>query len=180
KSVYWQYQLAWHEDIDLGSTIDTLCTQTPMDYREVWEWASPARDAVRMRIEMGYPRLGRRRDDLRFVQGENVLDSVPSEDNGADYANTVISYGAGEGAKQLRAPAAVNDRRLRRLATIDAPAATTAAELRTIAQSELRRRQPITDITEFVVHDHPHAPIGSYAVGDDVYVQGFGGWRDIA
>src|SRR5690606_11357613 len=73
KSVYWQYQLAWHEDIDLGSTIDTLCTQTPMDYREVWEWASPARDAVRMRIEMGYPRLGRRRDDLRFVQGENVL-----------------------------------------------------------------------------------------------------------
>lgn len=178
KTLYWKYELPWHEDIDAGSKIDEICNQVPMDYREVWQWATPGRDAVRMRLEMGYPRLGRRRSDLRFVQGENVLEVVAATDDGADYANHVIAYGAGEGAKQLRESVSVSDGRLRRVATVDAPDVTSRAALRAVALDELHRRQPTMDITGLTVEDHPHAPIGSYGVGDDIYVQGFGGWRD--
>lgn len=176
QQVYWSYRLPWYEDIEVGAHIDQLCTQAHIDYRETYTWASPEREAVVMRLVLGYPRLGRRQSGLVFVEGENITEVVAIRRSGDDYANSVAAYGAGEGSKQLRATVSRRDGRLRRVQTVDAPDITTAAALRALASEELRQAQHLTDITSFVVRDHPNAPVGSFSVGDDVLVQTGASW----
>src|SRR5690606_3130886 len=93
KTVYWDYVLPWYEDIEVGSKIDEICKQVPLDYREVWRWASPERESVVMHLELGYPRLGRRASDLRFVEGENISEVVQLQRSGEDFGNVVVGYG---------------------------------------------------------------------------------------
>jgi hypothetical protein len=176
KQVYWQYELPWWGDVEVGAKVDELCQQVPIDYRERWEWADAAREQVRMRLERGYPRLGRR-SDRRFVEGENITELVTLRRSGEDFANAVTAYGAGEGSKQLRQSVSQRDGRLRRVRPVDASDVTTAAALRAVADAELGRASRLADITAFTLLDHPNAPIGSFAVGDDVLVQTTAGWQ---
>ncbi|GAB3213329.1 hypothetical protein GCM10027294_43860 [Marinactinospora endophytica] len=176
KSVYWQYQLPWWDDIEVGAKIAELARQVPFDYREHYAWASPARDDVVMEIQLGYPRIGRRQDELVFVEGENVTDLVTVERDGADYANEVRAYGAGEGSKQIRQTVSQRDGRLRRATVVDRPDLADAAALRAVAADELRRANALVDITSFTARDHPNAPIGSWDIGDDVLVHTRRGW----
>lgn len=175
--VFWQYQLAWHDDIEVGAKIDELAKQTPMDYREHWSWADTGRESVVMRLQLGYPRLGRRQSRLRMVEGENISELVTLQRSGDDYANTVAAYGAGEGSKQLRATASHRDGRLRRVQVVDAGDVDTKAALLAIAHDELGRTRQLVDITGFTLTDHPNAPIGSFAPGDDVLVTTTTGWQ---
>src|SRR5690606_1093217 len=179
KTVYWDYVLPWYEDIEVGSKIDEICKQVPLDYREVWRWASPERESVVMHLELGYPRLGRRASDLRFVEGENISEVVQLQRSGEDFGNVVVGYGAGEGSKQLRQTVSQRDGRLRRVRAVDHEDVTTAAALKAIAADELNRARQITDITSFTVIDHPTAALGSFGVGDDVLVETVIGWQPI-
>lgn len=171
KTVYWQYQLTWHEDVEVGAQVDEICQQVPIDYREVWRWADASRESVAMRLELGYPRLGRRQQNLRLVEGENISELVTVERSGDDFANSVVAYGAGEGSKQLRQTATHRDGRLRRVKAVDAADVTSKAALRAIATDELGRTSQVADITGFILRDHTHAAVGTFATGDDVLVQ---------
>ncbi len=130
-----------------------------------------------MRLEMGYPRLGGRQQHLRFTEGENISELVTLRHSGDSFANSVVAYGAGEGSKQLRSTATQRDGRLRRATAVDAPHVTSQAALTSVAEAELGRVRQLTDITSFTVRDHPHAPVGSFAPGDDVLVQTTAGWQ---
>ena len=55
--------------------------------------------------------------------------------------------------------------------TITTPA---AAKARTAAELQARLGDP--DITELEVADHSHAPLGSYDVGDDIFIETGKGW----
>lgn len=176
KTVYWQYSLPWYEDVEVGAKIDELCQQARIEYREAWSWG-PGRESVVMRLQLGYPRLGRRASDLRFVEGENISELVTLQRSGDDFANVVAAYGAGEGSKQRRATASQRDGRLRRVQIVDAEDVDNAASLATIARDHLARTRQITDITSFVVRDHPNAELGSFGAGDDVLVQTTIGWQ---
>ena len=176
KSVYWEYRLDWFEDIEVGAKVDEICQQAKIEYREHVSWG-PDRESVNLRLQLGYPRLGRRQSGLRFVEGENISELVTLSRSGDDYANVVAAYGSGEGSKQKRATASQRDGRLRRVQIVDAEDVENDAALGVIARDHLARTRQITDISSFTVRDHPNAELGSFDAGDDVLVETVIGWQ---
>jgi len=170
-------RLNWYDVHDLGGFIDDLAERGHFDYAEHTAWEN---GQIVHRLRMGYPRIGRRRDDLRFVIGENVGE-IPEESLVEEgYAGYVRVLGAGEGrekvdSKVLGSPTG----RLRRVAVIvdDTIKRESAAVAR--ARKERKRRLGVREITTLVVRDHPNAPIGSWRVGDDIRVVGRAGWSDL-
>jgi hypothetical protein len=163
------YGLLWWDTPDCGGEIDNLARSTPFDYTEQHAWANSSRSAVTHRLRLGYPRLGRRRTDLRFVEGENVTDHIPVDDTGDDHANDLVGIGKGEGAAMIHANIAVIDGRLRRAKVITDK---TADKLRidSILATTLRQVSDVQDIGEIKIIDHPNARIAAIDPGDDIPV----------
>ena len=168
------YTLDYWQNTMIGSEIESLSTETPFDFTEECEWTTAARTAVRKWIRLHYPQAGTRRFDLRFVEGENILEAAPIEEPEDAYADTVYVAGKGEGLDQvagqasyfvgnrLRLPAVVTDKR------IDSTSRANA-----VALDELRARlAALVEIPEIVVDArHRNAPIGSFALGDEIMPQ---------
>lgn len=174
---YDAYKLNWYSNHDLSSDIDDLAAATPFDWHMTHHWFE---DEIRHHIRIGYPRLGRRRDDLRFVIGENIK-VVPSvERRGIDYANEVLVLGTGEGSAQVIGRAhRPRGGRPRRVATVSAPWITSNAMANNYAASQLASRNSVEDVSEIVVTNHSHAPIGSVDLGDEILLEGETGWADL-
>jgi len=170
------YKLNWYTNFDLGKEVDDLAKLAPFDYRERAYWDG---DDIALRLELGYPTLGRRRDDLRFVVGENVF-TVPGVDTNADYANEVYSLGAGDGSTRKRGRAVRDDGRLRRVTILDDKSLTKQQLVDKAASDRLADLLDFDTITQLVVLNHPHARIGSWEEGDEILVQSAAGWRDVA
>lgn len=173
------YVLGWWETHDLGKVLDELATLTPFDYVVDHEWDG---EKVLHRVRIGYPTIGRRRDDLRFVVGENIFDGpLKVSYAGDDYADTVLLLGAGEGRKMIRGfqyrPARTEVLRLRRTVVVEDKSITTAQKAEQAAMDELSYRLGEADLTSLTVKDHPHAPVGSYDVGDEIRVRTPKGWH---
>lgn len=167
------YRLNYWTTFDLGREFDALADETPFDYREHHEWVG---DTIRHRIELGYPRLGEMREDLRFVYGENVTAPLSIGFEGDDYASEVIVLGAGEGRRIVRQRARVNEPRgLRRVAVVEAKDITSGARAYSAALKELALRFGDADIATVTVRDHPNAPVWSIQPGDFILVQNYGG-----
>lgn len=165
------YSLAWWDHVDCGSEIDNLAKQTPFDYAEQHTWTDSSKTAVNHHIQIGYPRLGRKRTDLRFAEGENIIaPPIAVTIDGGQYANEVIGIGKGEGSVMVHATYSIDDGRLRRpLIMTDKYA--DQARLNSILVDELNKRLNVTDITSVTVRDHPNAPLSAFDPGDDILVQ---------
>jgi hypothetical protein len=173
------YVLAWWETTDCGQEIDKLAQETPFDYSEEHWWDGAT---IRHRVRVDYPRLGRRRTDLAFIQGDNITSVVPVTRDGDAFANTVLGIGKGEGAQSLRSEVAHRDGRVRRVAVYTDKAAGTSARLTSLTRSEWGRRQLLPEISSIDVMDHPHARIGSWNLGDDILVRAdlpWIGWTEV-
>lgn len=172
------YKLAWWQTDDLGKEFDDLATRAPFDYRVVHEWDGDG-ETIRHRMVLGYPRLGRRRHDLIFVEGENIRQVIPIDHDGEDYASEVLVLGAGEGRAMVRG-SAVNAApgRLRRVVTVSDKSIQTKKAADARAEQELKLRSGEPDLADDIeVADHPHAPLGSYSPGDEILVETAGaGW----
>lgn len=162
------YSLQWHEAPDCGQEIDNLASEGRLDYVERHTWSG---DEIHHEIVLGYPRLGRRRDDLTFIQGDNVSDVVHVQRHGDDFANEVVGIGAGEGAKSLRRSIPVRDGRLRRPVVYTDKGVSSTSRLDSLIRRELAWRRKTLEITSVTVRDHPNAVIGSWSLGDDVLIQ---------
>ncbi len=162
------YELNWWETPDCGSEIDNLAKETPFDYEERHSWDG---DAIKHEVRLGYPRLGRRREDLAFIQGDNVAAVVSPTLDGDDFANEVLGLGAGEGVGALRRTTAVRDGKLRRPTVYTAKDVSSVSRMDSLIRAELQRRQQTLEISQVTVRDHPNAPIGSWSLGDDVLIQ---------
>jgi hypothetical protein len=165
------YELAWYESKDCGDEIDSLAKETPFDYVESHTWADNASDTITHKLSFGYPRLGRRREDLAFVQGENIDRLVTAERSGDNYANEVVGIGAGEGRAMLRRTTAVRDNRLRRSAVYSDKLISTSTRMDSTIRRELQRRLNTLQIDSIEVSNHSNARIGSWALGDDILVR---------
>ncbi|MEU3455576.1 hypothetical protein ABZ671_18545 [Micromonospora sp. NPDC006766] len=168
------YLLAWWEAKDCGREFAALAAETPFDWAEDVAWGPG--DTIVHRIRIGYPRLGRRRDDLAFVQGDNVISVVPVQRDGDIYANELLGLGAGEGRTLVHTRLPVIDGRLRRVAVYSDKSCTSGSRLDMLCRDELVRRQGLTEITEIEVIDHPNARIGAWQPGDDILVQAVTPW----
>lgn len=174
------YQLNWYTNHDLGGDIDTLANDTPFDYHERHLW--DANGSLRHYVDLGYPRLGRRRADLHFAYGVNIFDPVAVARNGAEYASGTMVLGAGTGRDGIKAvrerPRQPGDP-LRRIAVVvdDTLKSETRAAARADRENQWRAR--LDDVESFVVQDHPNAPLGAAQVGDEVRLTGRGDWLDV-
>lgn len=130
------------------------------------------------RIRLGYPRLGRRRDDISFSTGVNIITAVPVVYSADDFAQVVVATGSGEGRDQYRAVDAVRDGRLRMEDVLELPDIRGNDVLARRARAERLWRQRQGSIESITVRDHPAAPFGSWQVGDDVQVAVHDQWVD--
>jgi hypothetical protein len=159
----------WDTD-DLGDEIDTLAKDTPFDYHERHVWDAN-HTVVQHYLDFGYPRLGERRKDLRFVLGENVQTMPTAERDGTKFANHVRIRGAGEGSAMVIGESRFSDGRLRRMATVDYPEISDPGQARVRARDQLAARSTLLEVREALVMNSPSAPLGSWEVGDEIRLQ---------
>ncbi|SFN66006.1 hypothetical protein [Mycetocola miduiensis] len=169
------YELNWWESPDIGREISALSNQTPFDFVEQHRWNADRTD-IHHEIVIGYPRAGRRRSDLSFIQGDNVTSVVTPELDGDEFANEVVGLGAGEGAGAVRRNTAVRDGRLRRVYVYSDKGVSSVERMDALIRDELTVRQRTLSIDSITVREHPNAPIGSWALGDDIRVQATVPW----
>lgn len=173
------YKLNWYSNHDLAGDFDDLATATPFDYHERHYWDG---DTLRHHVDIGYPRIGRRREDLRFVYGVNVFDAVGMNRDGSVYASGTMVLGAGEGASMIRSlrerPVRPGNR-LRRIAVVvdDTIKSRKKADARADQENQWRAR--LDDLDSIIVRDHPHARLGAVKAGDEIRIEGQGDWLDV-
>lgn len=165
------YKLSWWEGPDCGREIDSLAQEAPFDYVERCAWNAD-KTAVVHWIDLAYPRIGTRREDLRFADGENIIGAVPVEETDDLYASQVVMFGKGEGRDTIRGYAGrPMGGRLRRVAVIQDATIESSSRASAVAAVELERRQGLIDVTDIEVEArHTNAQFGTYAVGDDILV----------
>ena len=165
------YRLDWFADADLGARFDDLATQGQFDYRMEHAWVG---DTVQHTLRIAYGGLGARRDDLRFVVGENVQTIPTLELSGEDFASGVMLLGAGEGRAMIRGSWTRQTGRLRRPKVITDKSIRTVAAAQRAVESAGRAfvEDDAGDIRQLVVRDHPNAPLGSWQPGDTIHVVG--------
>jgi hypothetical protein len=171
-------KLNWWETEDLGGFLDDLATSQNFDYVESHRWDSDDQQAVEHHLDFGVPRIGRRREDLRFVVGENVT-AQPSESFvGSSYASEVLVRGAGEGRTMIRGLATrTGETRLGRMAVVEDKSIKSVTAANKRAQVELARRQGKPEISDIVVRELPGYPgLGSWIEGDDIELVTDGEW----
>lgn len=164
------YQLVWWEAPDCGSELNNLAAETPFDYVEHSSW-NEDKTQINQFIDIGYPRIGRKRHDLRFAQEENLLTAVGPEETDDYYASQVVLIGSGEGRDTIRGYAgSPHPTRLRRVAVVDDPAGVSnVSRANALARAEYLRRQAILDVTEIEIDARdPNARLGSFRCGDDI------------
>ena len=170
------YSLAWWNGTDCGQEIASIQAEAVFDFYERHTW-NPDRSGVIHQLLFGVPRVGSRRSDLRFAEGENIVQAAAITRDGAKFANNVIGQGAGQGSAMVRQTAAVANGRLRRTIIYQNQTVTLPARMQAMASRVLAAVQNIDTPTQAVVVNHPNAPFGSFGPGDDIYVQLASGWR---
>jgi hypothetical protein len=169
-------KLNWWQTHDLGGEMDKLAKETPFDYHERHQWSG---DTIKHYLDFAYPRMGRRHDGLRFVVGENVH-VIPTVDrNGDDYASEILALGAGEGRTMKMAQLRRSTGRLRRVGVVEDKSARSLKAVQQVAATDMAWRKSLDSITELVMIDHPHAPMGSVKPGDEIYVEGKLDWMEL-
>lgn len=172
------YKLADYLTDDLGGNFDKLATDHGFDYAESHSWNAAGDDFVH-HLDFGYPRIGRRRGDLRFAVGENVI-VQPTEDTPADaYASGILVRGAGDGPtmKRIYIPRA-GETRLRRIHVHSDNTLKSVKAVTDRGSSLLALLTGRADIAEIQVRDTPLAPLGSWVEGDEVELFTDTDWGD--
>jgi hypothetical protein len=170
------YHLNWWSSPNLGTKIDELAANGPFDYQEEDYWDG---DTLKHKLRLYYPRVGRRRTDLRFVVGENIAVVPTVVRGGADYTDEVMLLGAGEGRERVWAREVSRTKRMRRVTLLDLRGVSDYNLAVQEARDELKYRQGLESVETVEVEDHPHARLGSYTVGDEILLQGNTGWFDL-
>lgn len=172
------YKLNWYETRDLGDNIDGLASDTPFDYREINTWNATG-TGVDTRIELAYPRFNRRRTDLRFVVGDNLIIPPAVTDSGDEWASEMLLLGAGEGRTMVQGTASLpRGSRLRRVAVVEDKTIKDAKRANTRAYNLLKARIEMGDVTSVTVLDHQMAPLGSVRPGDEIWLSLDYDWQE--
>lgn len=168
------YEITPWEHPSVGDEISSLARDHRFDFVESHQWTDPSdpeSTGITHRLTLHYPRAGRRRNDLQFQTGVNISADEPELADGDEYANTIVADGAGEGSAALRETVPRRDGRPRVMAAEDAQHVTNRGKLRSFAQVRAVVRATMVKVPAIQVIDHPAARLGSWAIGDDIFVQ---------
>jgi hypothetical protein len=173
------FELHWYNSTDIGSEMGAIRDEAIFDWREVHAWTDATRSAVSHQLVFGVPRIGRRKMTLRFAEGENIVSGTQVTRDGTRYANNIVGLGAGSGSAQIHVNASdLNTGRLRRTYVYTDQTANTNTRMSARASKILAAMKNIDTVTSITVKNHPNAPFGSFAPGDDIAVILTGGWRN--
>lgn len=172
------FSLYWWNSTDIGNEIEQIRQEAQFDWRETHAWDSAAKAAVSHRLDIGVPRLGSRRTELRFTEGENIVQPATVTRDGTAYATRVVALGYGSGSSTVRADVSTRTGQLNRTYVYTDAAMQTTGRASAVGQKVLASMASIDTVTSIVVKNHPHAPFGSFFCGDDIPVQLATGWRN--
>src|SRR5205807_1409579 len=99
------FTLDWFNATDIGQEIQQIQAEAVFDMAENHTWADASHQAVRHRLGFGIPRLGTRRTDLRFAEGENIIQPGQGSQDGSRFAQNVMVTGAGSGSAMVTSTA---------------------------------------------------------------------------
>ena len=163
------WKILWWDTPDSMSEVQDAMAEAGWEWVE-WSGWNADRSKILKEIRL-VKRAGRRQDQLRFVEGVNVIDQVTVQSDVSAYANSVLAIGAGEGREALRVTVGATDQRRRRLVAVDVKHITRKASLEAFARAELKRRMQRFQIAAIRVDaSHPNAEKGTFGVGDTILV----------
>lgn len=172
------FVLDWWNSTDIGQEIGTIQQEAVFDWYESHSWTDSTKTAVHHRLAFGAPRIGMRRTELRFCEGENIVQPAQMTRDGSQFASTVLGLGAGQGSAQIRSTVSNYGGRLRRVTVYTDQTVTTTARMSAKATKVQAAMSNIDAVTQIVIKNHPNAAFGSFAPGDDILVQLCTGWRN--
>lgn len=147
------------------------------DFRVDSQWES---GAITKRMRWGYPRLGTR-SGLVFELGGNV-EALAWQLDGSQDANQIDAIGAGEGASMLIATAS-DPSQLTAYPLLEAITSykdvSEFGTLQNHAIADLVARTGSFGLSNIIVRTTTDAPVGSWTVGDDVYIRANDGFVQI-
>ncbi|MFB7500413.1 hypothetical protein ACFC09_38035 [Streptomyces sp. NPDC056161] len=153
---------------NLGEIVDEIADiDDGLEWTETVSWRG---HQAERRVVLGAPTLGRRRDDLTFTTGANVVGEPHVVKDADTYAQWVIGLGAGEGTKRKVVVDGVRNGRLRLESKLET-SEKDETKLKQRARRERLARQILPTLTELEITDHPAAPIQELRVGDDVRIR---------
>ena len=171
------YELAWYQTADLMKEFEQISEQTPFDYIERHWWIDRDSCDIQHVLDMGYPRISKKRDDLRFVVGENIYAAPTITEIGDHYASDVLVLGAGEGSAMAHGIATdYSQGRLRRVYIHTQKGIGKNGTAQNTARIEVAYRGGQVEFDEILVQDTDFARYGDINVGDMIYVQAGAGW----
>lgn len=171
------YELAWYQTADLFKEFNDLAELTPFDYYERHYWLDEDACEIQHVLDMKYPKIGTKREDLRFVVGENIYVAPNLAELGEMYASDVWVLGAGEGSKMAHGYATdYSQGRLRRVSVSTWKHIGKNETASAVARNEVRFKAGRIDFDEIMVVNSPLAEYGNIHPGDEILVQVGNGW----
>ena len=166
-----KFKMNYWSTHDLLSTFQQLAQETGFSYRVDHKRSGNEHTHV-LRCAPG--RLGVRRPQFRFIEGENVYSIPKVTHQGDEKVTSAVVLGNGEGSKMKwlqKSRSAGGSHGLRRARVFADKTLTRTAQLDARAKEVLNAYSDPIDIEEFVVIDHGLAPIRTFDVGDEVELQ---------
>lgn len=166
-----KFKMNYWSTHDLLSTFQQLAQETGFSYR-VDHTRSGNEHTHVLRCAPG--RLGVRRPQFRFIEGENVYSIPKVTHQGDEKVTSAVVLGNGEGSKMKwlqKSRSAGGSHGLRRARVFADKTLTRTAQLDARAKEVLNAYNDPIDIEEFVVIDHGLAPIRTFDVGDEIELQ---------
>lgn len=166
-----KFKMNYWSTHDLLSTFQQLAQETGFSYRVDHKRSGNEHTHV-LRCAPG--RLGVRRPQFRFIEGENVYSIPKVTHQGDEKVTSAVVLGNGEGSKMKwlqKSRSAGGSHGLRRARVFADKTLTRTAQLDARAKEVLNAYSDPIDIEEFVVIDHGLAPIRTFDVGDEIELQ---------
>lgn len=166
----WYILMPW-EAANALDEVRYLAEASPADVVEYEEWDNGTNN-IKKTLKIINPRCGTPRADLRFAEGENILETFASSTAEEDYANAVMVIGSGEGDSTVVAYKYLDiTDTARRVHVIEDETIYNVTIANAIANLELAQRSQAIHVGSVIIDvDHPNAKLGDINIGDDIKI----------
>lgn len=156
---------------DCGDIIAGLSRDIPFDMIERAEWDTE-RTEVTKTLELAYPYGGLHQDYLSFLMGDNVIAAEKAEEMDIEPVTDVIVRSWAPGKVIVAQLSNYDPTRARRVMLEDDAKIDSQERAAAWARRKLQKRNvPISFSKITIDANHPHAPAGSFDVGDSILVE---------
>ena len=156
---------------DSGDMITGLARDIPLDMLEEVSWDTN-RTTLTKTLRIGYPYLGTVQEALTFVVGENVIVAECAEELEIEPVSDIIVRSWRPGATYSSQLTNVDPTRFRRVIMEEDAHIDSVERAAAWAKRRLTRRNIPKSFSKITIDlNHPNAPVGSFWVGDTVWVE---------